>query len=380
MAGFMRLMKETWKFYLAVLVIVLFLVLNNSVWICKKNNSDYGEKMFFYDMAKDSVNEFTKKNDIVFGKNLAQVYEEKVNNYEWLGYVSTIVIIIMIIFAKQIAFAQNRAKEFQATLPVKQVTGIIYDYLCILGILFIWTLLQGGIFLAYQTVYNKRVLETAKMFSIAEVNEGMTAEANEQLLIYMIMYSLFILVAYTWIYLWTVLSKNPIVGVITAIGIWYVIYVFVDTIGCKFIAIAYDSDSIEGFYVADFIENLIVSIESILSPFTYFYNLVRYIRNDDGGFMGLAGVVLVLVLVMLVLIVIAGSKRELTKGKLFYFPIWDYLISFIFGMGIVSYWTEGFGGHAMGLMGIIIGMILSVIICMLIHPFSIKKTSVWEVK
>lgn len=370
MAGFIKMTKETWKFYLTVFAIVLFLVMNNTVLICRENNSVYGGKMFRYSMDEDSAREFTKKNDISFGKNLTEVYVDKVDNYEWLGYIATIMILIVILMAKQFVFIDQRTKEFQISLPVKQLTQVMHDYLFILGILFLGEGIQGGFFLAYQTCYNRKVLETAKMFSISEVNGGMITEANERLLAYMGMYFLFLLIAYTWIYLWMFLTKNPIIGVVAAIGIWWCTYLLLDVIIWNCISEMYAGGNWNP--MADCME----WIASMLSPFGFFN------RNSLGDGLHSVGqtaiVMLIFWLVMLVLIVIAGLKRELTKGKLFYFPILDYPIAFILGMGIMIYISENFG--VLENIVVVAGVILSIVIFILIHPFSVKQSRVWEVQ
>lgn len=378
MKGFIKMTKETWKFYLVVFAVVLFLTLCDSIFTCVENNTAYGGKIFNYDMGKDSVEEFKEKNGgrLYGGQDISDIFTDKIHNYAILGFGFQIILILLILLIKQFVFIDERTKEFQTVLPVKQVTRVFHDYLFILGILVFGQMLQVGIFLAYQTRYNTELMETAKKFSVTCFVDNHTISGlNERLLIYAGFYLLFLVAAYTWIYLWTLVTKNPIVGSLSSIVLWgavpFLFDIFLDNcilpFGCG------------DYYWNDQTYEFITWVESMLSPSDFFG--INGLDLDKHNYLAqTAGAMVGFVLLMLVLILLVGCKRELSKGKLFYFPVLDYPFSFLTGILAVELVFELSMFAMSGMVYVLIWMMATVSIFILIHPFSLRKSNSWEVK
>lgn len=381
MKGFIKMTKETWRFYLVALTAVLFLMLCDSVYICSDDNVAYGGRIFNYHMEEDSVEEFTKKNAgaLYSGKDISAVILDKVHNYEILGFVPTVVIVMIILLTKQFIYMDGRTREFQTILPVKQAARVLHDYLFVFGILLLGEMLQGGIFLAYQTNYNTKLIETAQMFSVTGVDETAVSRINETMLVYMGFYFLFLAVAYTWIYLWMTVTKNPIAGGVISVFLWlagcYAVDNFLWSVSFSTECEAYMRGE---YYWNDQIQDFMIWVESMLSP-AEFFGTDELIKTEY-SLVQTAGVMTGFLLIMLALILLAGAKRELTNGKLFYFPVLDYPFSLIVGGGVVVLVSENSPVFISKEICVVIGLVAAVLLCMLIHPLSIKKSGTWEVK
>ena len=365
MAGFAKMTKVTKQFYLVALLVVLLLTVADSLYVCMDDNTAFNGKVFFYDMGSISQEQFIEKigSNLSRGKDIANIYCDKVNDFEMFGYYPMLLVLIIILLVKQCAFFNVRSAEFKQTFPVKQSVQILHDYLSVLGILVLSALLQLGIFLVYQTSFNMEMLKTAKSFSVASASEQIIGSANEKLMLYWAVYLLYIIAAYTWIYMGMILAKNPIVGVILSVIVKYNMLFLVDAYKWTYFSDVLN-DHMEFSYWLDYIS----------SPHDAF---------GFGGWGLMTGVPQVIlptacsllaVSVLLVLLMpLVGKKRELSKGKLLYFPILDYPLSFI--LAILFFEIAGNSFISLDL-----ALVLAVIIFILIHPWPTGKRKVLEVK
>lgn len=365
MKGFAKLTKVTWQFYLVALIIMLLFTAADSLYVCIEDNSAYGGKLFHYSMEEDSAEQFLEKNGGILysGKDISVVYCDKARDYEVFGYHLMLLLLIVIILLKQCVFMDVRTAEFQRTFPVKQWVQVLHDYLAVLGIIVLPALLQLGIFVAYQTTYNTETLKTAELFSITGGSEAIIAQSNEHLLLFWGIYFLYVAVAYTWIYVGMLLAKNPIVGVVLSI---------IAKVG------VYNLIEIWQFYYrepdANFLYALEYIVEYISSPQEAFgLNTDTLMEGDSQMILATVCGLLGMIVLSLFLMHFVSERRELSKGKVLYFPILDYPLCLLVGLLIFSW----FGYMPIHL---IMGMIAVVIIFVLIHPWSSGKRTVLEVK
>lgn len=374
MKGLAKMTKVTWRFYLVALIFMLLLTAADSLYVCIVDNSAYDGKLFHYGMEEDSKEKFIEKTGggLNSGKDLAYVYSDKARWYEPLGYHLMVFMLIVILLLKQCVFMDVRSAEFQRTFPIKQWVQVLHDYLSVLGIMILSALLQLGILLVYQTSYNSEMLNTAKAFSITGGSEGLITQTNEHLLQFWGMYFLYLAVAYTWIYVGVILAKNPIVGailsVIVSVGvsacldIWIWNYVMPD-----------ERDYAYWFEHIDFANWIKDIVDYIRYPQDAFGLASDTLMGGNEQMIlitvcGLLGIMVLLIFLMF----FVGKRRELSKGKLLYFPILDYPLCFL--IGIVVFWWGGAPIH------LVAGIVIAVISFLLIHPWAHGKRKVLEVK
>lgn len=366
MKGLAKMTKVTWRFYLTALIVMLLFTAADSLYICAEDNSAYDGKLFHYGMEEDSKEKFVEKTggDLNSGKDIAYIYCDKARWYEFFGYDLMVFMLIVILLLKQCVFMDVRTAEFQRTFPVKQWVQVLHDYFAVLGIMVLSALLQLGIFLAYQSSYNTEMLQTARVFSIAGGSEGMIAQANEHLLLLWGMYFLYVALAYTWIYVGVILAKNPIAGAILSIAAKYGAYAYFD-IWLYHYALSNMN--------RDFIYRIRDIVDYIISPNEAFGVNTDTLMGGDEQMISFIACILLGIIVLLIFFMAAVSKkRDLSKGKLLYFPILDYPLCFL--LGILIFWIEGEPIH------LVTGIVAAVISFLLIHPWTHGKRKVLEVK
>lgn len=390
MRGFGKLTRETWKFYLAALILTGLLMLCDSVYIISEHNSAYNGKVFEYHMEQDSKEKFLEKNGgyMERGKDYCGIVEDKVYFFEPFGMIAVLLLIALILLGKQTVFMDRRTVEFQFTLPVKQRTLIIHDYLAGLVLLLVAVFGQGVILLCDQTHYNRNILDMGKQFQIADINEGIVSWANERFMTSMTFYFLFLVIFYTWIYLGITVAKNPVIGAVTAIPIWYVIYDLVST--CAWLRL--ESHGWPGFGEIwqegerlryDRMVDSISWLESMMSPYEFVWK-DELIAVEGHSLLLTAGIMGDFALLLFLALLFLGNKRELSRGKLFYFPILDYPFSLLTGLAVVVFleasdlfyalFSSYDGAECLTWIAVSVG------ICLLIHPFSGRKQEKWEVR
>lgn len=385
MKGFARMTGETGKFYRIALVLVIVLFLSNTFYLCGDDNLSYGHKILNYDMTADSAEQFIEKNAGIFagGKSLSGIISDKLENLDVLGFWMTLIIFIGILLLKQFAFMDKRTAEFQMTLPVKKQVRVWHDYLYPVGIMLIGMGLQTVVMLIYQTNYNMKLKTAAAKFSIEGVREDIVSVANGQLLSYMGYYILYCMMVFTLIYFGMLLMKNHVLGVILAVLFPTAFRMFFNMIfGTVFrfaYADTYDPARNAAYPFVNFMDDFECWLERIFMPLGMDWSWNYFEESYIGKDVLSVGVILV---VLLAGIAFIGGRRELSKGKLFYFPILDYPFAALSGVVImfllqeVIFWEFNLG--YLGLYGFSVAIM--VIIFLKIHPLTSKKTKRLEVK
>ena len=379
MNAFQKLTRESRKFYLTAIGLMLFFVICDTVFICRDSGIAFMDRSV-EQKIEDEIQRIQDSGGFVeipqYGKNLADVFQDKAGNFQFMGFLVTMTGIIVLLLARKFYYIDMRAKEFSRVLPVKEGTVVLYDYLLVLSVIITGALVQGAIITAALTNYNQTWVTLVNGNSGGAAARNMIHAANEYTLTYMLCYLLFIVVFYTWIYLGVTVTKNPIMGAFCSLVIWNMFYM---TMVYYYDGVLFEGDVLlmEGLSESDHISTF---IESFLSPDNFFDYLDWESRtmtssNIPGYSMWLSvGAMVIFTIFLVLLIFLAANKRELAKGKLFYFPILDYPFAFLCGLWICLCLLEW------GILALAIGFISAVLLCLLIHPFSRRKLDNWEVK
>lgn len=379
MKGFQKFVKQSWRFYLIVLMIVLFLVICDSVYICRDEKIAFTgksmEQQFTEEMNKV---EQEKQNTagLPHGVYLYDIIEDKANSMNLLGFLETIVGIMIILGVRQYYFTDTRAAEFIGTLPVKKWSLVMYDYVSMLAVILIGGLVQTGILLGCQNRYNRAVVKFWEQRSAGVPEENMVSQSNDSLLLYMGIYFLFILLVYTWIYIGMTVTRNPIVGEVISLFLYGGSYIAVQFFAWTLFPVnnygmGYDIDR---YY------DIVDTIETLMLPSAFMENLSEVSGTVAGydTWMMLAAVGLA-VLVGIVLLIIVSDRRELSNGKLFYFSALNYLFPVLVGIILFAWLADDFLYDYAGV-ALAIGILGTVVAYILVRPDSGKKSVQWEVK
>lgn len=375
MDEFKKMTRETKKLYLILLVAVLLIFLTNAINLCRY---DYGnselqflEAGIFHEEYSDSFSE---------GKMMTGIISDSLANYGFVHFILVFLMFIGILMLKRYIFMEKRTAEFQMTLPVKQITRVWHDYLFPVGIMVAGVLMQGVVFLIYQTVYNVRLKELTAGFVLVDgVQENIVTFANIKLLSYIGYYILYMVVVFTMFYFGMLLTKNPMVGLMLT-------YIFPNTlkfIWCDLFEINYYTEIF--LSEREFAENgglaRVLDVRDYLERFCRpFQDLSgcnyldeQYMKADEVSFV-------ILLLVLLAGIAFVGAKRELSRGSVFYFPILDYVFAVLFGVGVV-FGIENFSlWYVNDVLLVIIGIAAAIIMLLVIRPVLVKRTNRLEVK
>lgn len=361
MNGFAKLTRETWKFYLGVLVISLVCVISNSLYLC-------GETKFQY--VDDNSCFYAE------GIKLSSLIVDKAEGYDLISFFTVIAGIIIVLSIRHIPFMEQRGKEFQVFLPVKQRTIILHDFLCMIGIIVISFLAMTGIFLSAQTKYNKDMLEAAYIHNIDGMNDNLVILANKELLQYIFCYFLFILLFFAIIYLGIVVCKNCMAGMLIAICTWRFVMFFLEEV--YWFLSSYYSKHLGISTIEAEQKSLLQKIENLqaaINPQEFFcFGGYQGSEMADGISIWIT---IGLIVLLLLMIVLAAGKIEISKGKLFYFSFLDYVFAIICGI-VIGYGLIGIGTKF--LLAFVIGCCAAVVIWRMIHPGKRRVINDWEVR
>ena len=354
MKGFVKLTKETWKFYLTVLIVCLLFVIGSSLYLCNELKFKY----------IDDISSF-KADGIVFDSLIV----DKAQNNDVLGFFTVVAGIMIVLLIRHFFFINQRTKEFQSFLPVKQRTWVIHDFVSMLGIIIVSFLVMTGIFLSAQTRYNKDMLKAAGLHHIEGMNDGLIALANGEMLTCILYYFIFIFFVFTLIYLGMLVCRNSLAGGMIAVVAWWFCVSTLDEI--------YWGISSDDIYTTE-IENLVKKADWLRAA----VNPDEFFRWKSGNWQECTSISLTasLSLIFVLLIVIAAGRIEGSKGKLFYFAFLDYLFSIFCGVSITYYAIFYIDGAAFLPFVLVIGVLTMVVVWWLIHPGKQKTTNNWEVK
>lgn len=387
MNTFRKLTKESLKFYLIAMGLMLFFVISDSVFICRDSEIAFMDSSVEQKIESE-IQKIRDNGGSVeipqYGMDLTDVFRDKASSAQLMGFFVTMIGITLLLLARKFYYTDVRAREFYKVLPIKEGTSALYDYLLVLSVILTGALVQGAILTGALTNYNRTWVTLVAGNSGGSAAQDMIHEANQYTLTYMLCYFLFIVVFYTWIYLGVTVTKNPIVGIFCSVVTWYVLYmILVWYVVVPFLFSWLNKDgAVEKALGMSKWDHISTFIESFLSPVDFFDYLdweSRTMTNSNipGYSMWLSvGAMVIFTLFLVMLIILAANKRELAKGKLFYFPLLDYPFSFLCGLCFCFSLLD----DNWGILALAIGFISAVLLCLLIHPFSNRKSDNWEVK
>ncbi len=323
MKDFVKLTKETWQFYLTALCILLLPVVSNNIYILKQLDSSRKVKCELF--------------------SLADIFLEKADGYDLINFWVALFGIVFLLFVRHFVFVDKRVMEFNIFLPVKKRKAVMHDYFCCLGVFVVPWLVTMCTFTVAQSVHNHAVLE---------INGALRAEAeNAGRKLWEIgsLYLLYLVFAFTLLYLGIVIFKNSILGMAFMAVVWGM-----------------------AFFLENLAEDSISGIGSLVSP-EYFLNFICNKQKTEGIVM-LAEMIILIIL----LIVLAADKRELSKGKWSYFPIIDMLLTVLGGVFVT---LICYGIFFIGpLVCLVVGVSVFSLLCCLLNQGKHIKSANWEVK
>jgi len=386
MKGFRRLFGESRRFYLCVLVIVTIFVFADCMWICTDCNVSLTrsemEQVVQKALSKDNdvsilENQYLSLEDVVIGKGVEY------------GLFLTMLGVIGLLFAREIAFTDVRTLEFRCTWPMKNWVRELYDYVAMLVAILYGLLLQTMILLLIQIRHNHLLVDILAEQGIASKVTNAMSVSNQYLLVAMAYYLIAVIVSYTWISLGMSLAKNPVAGMLISVVVKLLLQIVWASMGWTIINnLTSDVVPTQSAYYYKDVANEIESIGNYLFMYQEFFYGVDVSSGSIGGgytftvthWVVAQGVLCVLLVIGLV---ISAKKKDLAKGKILYFPILAYPLGILVGLGVFVICMEWFWWDALE-----IGIILSIILgaasaigtCLLCHPFSKRKTVRLEVK
>lgn len=381
-----RLTRESWKFYLVALAIVLFFVVCDSIYICRDTGIAF-MGMSVEQQIRTDIKELQNKGQIIQVPEQGMDLTEVICDRSGTGFFVVIAGIVILMMARRVFYMDIRAQEFRRTLPVKEGSMVLHDYLSMLGVILFGALIQGGILLSAQNHYNRAMMHVLEEQSAGIMKEKAVAIANERTLWYMLIYLLFILLMYTWIYLGMTITKNPIAGVVISLVMWEIIFSLQEAFLYNGLTRHFMKSM--DIYMADAkASDICTVVRSLFFPSEFFSNLWWESKtiSSDLNLSGCSiwiniGIMIGCIVLMIGLIYLSAGRRELSQGKLFYFSILDYPFAFFCGIFVNILLTEyeifGFVNSSVVL---VTGVVIPVAICLWIHPFSNKRPVQWEVK
>lgn len=358
MKGLRRLFAESQRFYLCVFMLVMVFSLLDCWYIC----SDHS----IVSIDQGSIERVqrvleTEEPNVAFQQVsvcLASAFSNRLEDFYICGVI--LVGILLILAAKQFAFLDERTREFCNTWPIKSWVRELYDYLSVLVMIVLGFLFQMVTLLVMQNRYNNMLIDLVGVDKSDAVVAEVLASSNESLVVTILYYIFSIALLYTWIYFGMSISKNPIIGVIGALLIQYFTVYVCDSIvwrATQEYAYAYVYDGVE-----------------VSKLWLDFYNVLMTIK-------------IVLFVILVCGILWAAKKRDLSQGKLLYFPILDYPVAIFAGVAgttiaanlFVSYNTLGYLSYNF-FASVLVGVVVMVVTFWLMHPRSRKKSQCLEVK
>jgi len=277
MKDFVKLTKETWQFYLTALCISLLPVVSNNIYVLKQleSNKSNRDSLFF----------------------LAEIFFNKADWYDLVNFCLALFGIVILLLAKHVPFMDSRTMEFQTFWPVRKQMTVIHDYILSLGVLIILWMITICMLGVAQNTHNHAVLAVNGMLREEALRAG------QELFHAGSCYLLYLVLAYNLLYLGIVICKNCIAGMACMVAVWGIVYMLEEVI--------YQGGSL---------------FAELLMP-SYFFQRIYNTQNERDGIWILAGIAVFLFL----LILLAGGRRELSRGKWFYFPVLDYAFSVMCG-------------------------------------------------
>ena len=387
MNGFKRLWGESHRFYLGVFAIVVLIVLADCMWICIDNNVSLTK----VGVEQHVDNILSKENGISVLENYYMSFEkigtDKGAEY---GLMLAILGIMGLLCAREIVFTDVRTQEFRSTWPVKRWVRELYDYVAMLLTIVFGVLIQMVVLLLIQCRYNRVLLEVLTNDGIiSKVTDEMSA-ANQYFLMGMAYYLLAVIVSYTWICLGMSLAKNPIAGALIAVLVKGLIQTVWTSLGWYVLAVfTSDANSMQAAYYYNDFADYIERVGSYLLIYQDFFNGVNVssgvISGCENAFSVTHWLIAQIAFLMLLVgsLIVSAKRKDLAKGKIFYFPIISYPLGLLVGLAVFVISVENFL-YDISLIGwlvaVVLGFVSAIGTCLLCHPFSKSKIVRLEVK
>lgn len=401
MDGIKRLFAESKRFYFVMFILVSVCILVD----CFISFGGYGVvdyKVVTY--VKESLGEVEPEE--LFQNTYISLESDL--SYRFMDvegallYGSVYVGILILLALKQFAFVDERTREFRSMWPVKSWVRELYDYGSVL-LLIVWgILLQTAVLLIIQNRYNSILMDCIGVDRNNVLVASLIDAANEKVVLVLLYYMFSVVLMYTWIYLWTCLVKNPVVAVIGSVLVWSGIYCICDIWIWRFAeenASYYAFGEVAEYKPWFYVYKLLATIQILLSDsraMDYYVSDKKYFQMWHYG--GEESVVIssvegwllmkVVLLALLVIgIVLAAKKKELSSGKLLYFPKLDYILALFAGVAggsiwmeyIIPYDVERITGYDL-FTCILVGVVSAVVTFLILHPRMLKEKQCLEVK
>lgn len=362
MRDFVKLTKETWRFYLTVFLILFLSVICNAIYCCNENMVlKYEEGMDIPDMGTAFTDIISDKADMMF---------------DLFGISMVVIIIITVLIIRRFTFMDLRTKEFENFLPVRNKSIVMHTYWFAFGITFVLNAALTVVLMVGQTDYNKKLLQAAKSMGTGNIAQDYVTAPNSELLWNCVCYFIFTVFLLNIIYLGMLLCKNEIAGMLISVFFWRVMVEGVEFLNAYLFYIdfrgyfglwAYLGGSQED---AEKVGRVLETIEEAIDPKMFWNYNMGSAENGNAIFITAA-----VALVSFFLIVLLSGRRELSKGKIFYFKWTDALFAVF---GAVTVWVKL---HYYSEMPYIrIGFVAGVLLWFLIKPSDKGRLTQWEVK
>lgn len=359
MKDFTKLTKETWKFYLMVFMMFLFFVVWNGIFLCHDNmvlQYKEGEKLPATGTAFTYL--VSDKSDFML---------------DILGIKMVAVAMIIVLFIRHFVFINKGTAEFQQFLPVKQRNRVLHDYFMLLGITVILNIVFSLILLIGQSVYNLKMIKQLFTQNAQEPPADFLFIPNVELLKYCACYMAFTLLLFHILYLGMLLCKNSLAGMLIAMGIWKGGLALMDFLYGEYLEVYYNNEMWRTGKIADAVVYIFELLERALNPESFWEFASGTIQYEQAIFVTLGIILLISLFIWLV-----SGKRELSKGKFFYFRWTEVLFAAAcaIGVGAVLY-EQG----VMGLAGsIVFALLFGILVWYCVKPGGTDERRKWEVK
>lgn len=360
MNDYRKLTKVTWKMYLCLFLASVFFILMNTTYMLLDSGVFVPGKSVETIIQKEISSVNLAGGVYTFPEKGIELSNEIMSFFP-LGILFTMIGIFFMLFVREMSFSNIRSREYEFTFPIKKSALVIHEYISILLIIISVTFLQGLILMLFQNHYNNVWSKLAGGKAAANFVSGPIAS----LWTMMIIYCLILLILYTWIFLGMTLTKNSILGlglsivtfIIARINIVSVVGMIggmilgeppaLDNNGIPYdnaLFTAWESRAEQFEKICDLIWNIIfpediisdsISINGFMSGF-----LMSDFRDSYYSFSitDLVIIYIAFLISMIIIIAVVANKRDLSRGKVFYFR-WTS-ISFAVICGLLWLWFK----------------------------------------
>lgn len=220
MGGVRALSKTMGKMYATMVLLALICMLINTVYVCF-DTAGTSFKINAENKIMSDIQEGKAKavdgNYVLpeTGLDMSYAMDTKIS----YGVIFAVIGIVVLLIMREASFSDVRVKEFEMTLPIKKKTLVMHEYWFFFALIAGITFLQGLLLMCYQNYYNNKWVALSGLNEPANFNSLPVA----RLWTYVILYTMILIMAYTWIYLGMTVFKNALLGGAVAIGVWFIV-------------------------------------------------------------------------------------------------------------------------------------------------------------